>query len=243
MLRIALCDDNIDFVERFKFMINTAFQKRQLAYTIKDFVRCDLMLNRHSNNPFDVIFLDIDMPGIGGFTAAKEITRINSNCYIIFVTCHTELVYDSFIFRPLNFIVKEQDQQMLSRLDIIIDQLLEQMVQDEMIILESKTQGRSSFSLREIMYIESCDHYVFYHLKGNADPIKSREKLSEIEIRLAQKDFVRIHKKFIVNLRYIFNIDLTGEAVILKDQNELPMSRNYKVEVKKLLTDYLRKSR
>ena len=243
MLRIALCDDDIDFVELFKAVINTAFQNRQLTYNLNDYIRCDLMLDRHSSHPFDLIFLDIDMPDIDGFDAAKEITKKSNNCYIVFVTCHTELVYDSFMFRPLNFIVKDQEQQMLSRLDIIIDQLLEQMVQDEMIILESKTQGKSSFPLREIIYIESCDHYVYYHIKGVTEPIKSREKLSDIEMRLAQKDFVRIHKKYIVNLRNVFNIDLSGEAVILKDHNELPMSRNYKTNVKELLTDYLRKSR
>ena len=243
MLRIALCDDDIDFVERFKALINTAFQNRELTYNLNDFIRCDLLLSRHSSHPFDLIFLDIDMPDIDGFDAAKEITQKSNNCYIVFVTGHTELVYDSFMFRPLNFIVKEQEPQMLSRLDIIISQLLEQMVQNEKIVLESKAQGRSSFFLREIMYIESSDHYVYYHIKGASEPIRSRDKLSEIEIKLAQKDFVRIHKKYIVNLRYVFNIDLTGEAVIMKDKNELPMSRNYKANVKDLLTDYLRKSR
>ena len=80
-----------------------------------------------------------------------------------------------------------------------------------------------------------------YHLNNSHKIIKAREKLTELENRLGYKSFVRIHKKYLVNLRYVFNIDLTGEAVILKDKNELPVSRNYKHNVDKELTAYLRR--
>ena len=241
MIRIAICDDNIRFLNSFNNMLIDVLQSKKVSVETKTYLRCNLMLSRHKSNPFDVVFLDIDMPDVDGFLAAKELTKQNANCYIIFVSCHTELVYDSFVFRPLNFIVKEHDDLMRIKLETVINQLVEQMVQDEYIVIDNKEQGRISFRLRDIVYIESCDHYVMYHLNNSHKIIKAREKLTELENRLGYKSFVRIHKKYLVNLRYVFNIDLTGEAVILKDKNELPVSRNYKHNVDKELTAYLRR--
>lgn len=242
MIRIAVCDDNAEFLKKFSYILRDILKNKKISADVNSYARCDLMLQLHGDDPFDVVFLDIDMPKINGFHAAKTIAAINPKCYIIFVTSHNELVYDSFKFRPLNFIVKERETLMRQRLETVIGQLTEQMLQDEYIVLDSKIQGRLSLCLRDIIYIESCDHHVLYYTRLSSEPIKVRDKLSDAESRLGSKGFIRIHKKYLVNLRHIFNIDLAGEAVILKDGDELPMSRSHKNEVDERLTEYLRSS-
>lgn len=243
MLRAAVCDDDKLFLEHFSGAVRAAFEDKHIGCLVKSFDRCGDMLLRHSEAPFDAVFLDIDMPGTDGFAAAKAVTEISSRCFIIFVTSHSELVYDSFDLRPLNFITKDSGRLMLPKLGKVITQISEQLVQDEMIVLENKEQGRFSVSLRDITYIESDDHTVLYHIRNAPEPFRSREKLSELEGRFSGRDFVRIHKKYLVNLRYVFGVDLTVEAVRMKTGERLPASRSRKNELNRLLTEYLRRAR
>lgn len=213
MLRIAVCDDDVSFTRSFLTLLNHTFHKAHIECVLKDFIRCDLMLNRHQKDPFDVIFLDIDMPDVHGFTAAKELTEINERCNIVFVTSHTELVYDSFDFRPLNFIIKSDDNSMRNKLNKVVDQLSHQILQNETVVLENKDRGRISVYLRDIVYIESNNHNVLYFLANTGESISIRDRISDLESKYGDKHFVRIHKKYLVNLRYVFNIDLTKETV------------------------------
>ena len=52
------------------------------------------------------------MPEMTGFEVARQLGQ-NGNCFVIFVTSHQELVYDSFNFRPLNFICKDPDADVM----------------------------------------------------------------------------------------------------------------------------------
>lgn len=243
MLRVAVCDDDRVFLEQFSAAVGSAFEKKHIRCLVKPFDRCGDMLQQHREMPFDAVFLDIDMPGTDGFSAAKTVTEMGSKCYIIFVTSHSELVYDSFDFRPLNFITKDSGRLMLPKLGKVVSQISEQLVQDEVIVLENKEQGRFSVCLRDVTYIESDDHTVLYHIRNAAAPFRTREKLSALEEHLSDRHFVRIHKKYLVNLQYVFGVDLTAEAVRMKTGERLPASRSRKNDADRRLTEYLRRVR
>lgn len=241
MLRIAICDDNSTFIKHFHQLLEQTLKGKELSFKIIDYIRTDLLIDKHMNNPYDVVFLDIDMPQMNGFIVARQLTEKNSNCYIIFITNHNELVYDSFMFRPLNFIVKSEDMIMSNRLNMVIDQLKEQLKQDEIIYVENKDVGRVSFLLKDIIYIESDDHNVKFYLRDKKEPIIDRATMKELEDKFADAHFIRIHRKFIVNLKYVASVNNTQETIRLKTGKGIPMSRNYKVIVDQKLTEYLRK--
>ncbi|MBE6837175.1 MAG: response regulator transcription factor [Ruminococcus sp.] len=240
MLRIALCDDDKKFVKHFKSLITKVLKSKQTQSCINEYYTADVLLNHHNINPFDVIFLDIDMPGISGFDIAKELSE---NCFIVFVTSHNELVYESFMFRPLNFIKKDSDSYVLTKLDKIFEQLKEAMKQDEVAVFENKEKGRFSLYLRDIVYIEGNNHCINIYLKNESNAITVRYTMTDFEEKYKDFNFVRIHKKFIVNLKYVFNINLSKETLKIKHGNELPMSRKYKKQVDMSLTEYLRRTR
>lgn len=116
------------------------------------------------------------------------------------------------------------------------------MKQNTTIVLENKEIGRVSLTMKNIYYIESNKHYVIYHSE-HYDPIKIRGNIGELETYLAQFDFVRIHKSFIVNLRHVFNLDKNMDEIIFKQGFRLNMSKNYKPIVDEKLTQYLRKTK
>lgn len=241
MLRIAICDDDKWFVARLSELVNNEFKKHTSdKLEIEKYVSSELMLTHHKSKPFEVIFLDIDMPNMNGFDVAANISYNDS--YIIFVTNHPELVYDSFNFRPLNFIPKSNDSYFTDKLQSVVNQLFNEMKQNKSIIVENKDIGRVALIIKEIYYIESSKHYVIYHSE-NYPPITVRGNISDLEKEYAHYDFVRIHKSFLVNLKHVFNIDKNRDEIIFKHGKRLNMSKNYKPIIDEKLTQYLRKTK
>lgn len=83
------------------------------------------------------------MPEMTGFEVARQLGQ-NGNCFVIFVTSHQELVYDSFNFRPLNFICKDPDADVMKdRLHMVAGQLTDAMKQEKTVVLENREQEGS----------------------------------------------------------------------------------------------------
>ena len=242
MIRIAICDDNKAFINYMTKAVKREFSiHTTVKFEIESYTSSELFFYHHSIKPFDVVFLDIDMPELDGFQLASKLS-VSNNCYIIFVTSHPELVYDSLYFRPLNFIPKSNDSFFVEKLHNVVNQLFNEMKQNTTIVLENKAVGRVALAIKNIYYIESNKHYVTYYSEGN-QPIKMRENIGELETYLADYDFVRIHKSFLVNLRHIFNLDKSKDEIIFKKGFRLNMSKNYKQLVDEKLTQYLRKTK
>ncbi|MBE6869139.1 MAG: response regulator transcription factor [Ruminococcus albus] len=242
MIRIAICDDNNVFVNYMAQAVKAEFERQNNEnIELETYISGELMFQHHLIKPFDVIFLDIDMPEPDGFQLAADISK-STDCYIIFVTNHPELVYDSLYFRPLNFIPKSKDSFFTEKLHRVINQLFNEMKQNTTIILENKEVGRVPLLIKNIYYIESSKHYVLYH-SDNREPIKIRSNISELEKNFSQYDFVRIHKSYLVNLRHIFNINKNNDEIIFKQGFRLNMSKRYKQTVDEKLTQYLRKTK
>ena len=88
------------------------------------------------------------------------------------------------------------------------------------------------------MYIESEKHYLNYYIAGINTPIRERGSIKECEERY---DFVKIHKRYLINLRYLVDFDGSrNEVTISKIDKKLTMSKNYKKNVDEKYTLYLR---
>ena len=105
-MRIAVCDDNTVLLPKLKEIIYDSFSVYTDEFEILIYSSGTLLLNAHKQEPFQIIFLDIDMPKISGFDVAKTLRDDFSNCFIIFITSHSELVYESMDFQPFHFIRK-----------------------------------------------------------------------------------------------------------------------------------------
>ena len=240
-MRIALCDDNNAALNVLNKSITNAFSKFTNEFNVTNFSDGTALLNEHKKEPFHIIFLDIDMPKVTGFEVAKTLRDEFSNCFIIFVTSHSELMYESMDFQPFHFIKKNSDEPISSSVNRIVKKLMKHMRQNEKIILEDDISGRHAVYIHNIIYLESDKHYVKYYVKGMPEPIKMRENISECEEKYAYYDFVRIHKRYLINLKYLSNFDNTNNEVLLGTINKkLAMSKNYKKDVDEKYTLYLR---
>lgn len=185
-----------------------------------------------NREPVDIIFLDIKMPDISGLTFAKS---INKDVKIIFTTAFRDYALDGFELQAVDYLLKPISFERLLR---SIQKFLNEnkpvqpaMQDDEQVekanfifVRSDRKMVRIDFD--EIQYIESLSDYIKIIL-GNKTVI-TREAISNIEARLPKKQFIRVHRSFIISCARI--ISFTNEFIEVGDQ-EIPISRSYKQEV------------
>ena len=189
-----------------------------------------------NNEQIDLIFLDIKMPEISGLSFAKS---INKNARIIFTTAYRDYAVDGFdlqavdyLLKPVSFerllqsIQKYANENSPVRATKAEEVLVEQ--QDFIFVRSDRKMIRIDFA--EILYIESLSDYIKIYLIDKM--VVTREAISSIEARLPRKDFIRVHRSFIISKAHI--ISFTNEFVEVGNE-EIPISRSYKQEVLKRL--------
>ena len=185
-----------------------------------------------NNHKIDVIFLDINMPEISGLSFAKS---INKNIKIIFTTAYREYAVDGFDLKAVDYLLKPIS---FERLLQAVNKFLNENIP---VYTESKnelTTEKSDFifvrsdrkmikiNFSEVNYIESLGDYLKIHLQNKT--IITRETISNMEAKLPKKEFIRIHRSFILSISKIESF--TNEFVEVS-KKAIPISRSYKKEV------------
>lgn len=242
MINIGICDDNIQMLNTLYTLIYNEFKKFTDDFEITKLTNGIVTLNENKLAPFDVLFLDIDMPRMSGFDVAGRLRQIESDCLIIFVTNYAELIYDGMEFHPFQFIRKQCKIPIEDSVRKVVDEIHNNMKQHDSITLEDDLNGKIVTTVQDIVYVESDKHYLIYHLLNGNKEVRMRDSINNFETRYVPYDFVRIHKKYCINLKHLSFFDgKNGEVALGKAGIRLPISKNYKQEVDNRYTLYLRK--
>ena len=239
MLKIAVCDDDRIMLDYVSKNVDNLLTQTRIKHTIACFLSGEKFLKAHKFDPFDVVFLDIIMPEAGGFDIAKEMRGLFPKTYIIFVTTESSLVYESFDFQPFYFIPKGSPKILSERLSHVVKRLAVHLSANKRIILKAPYGDEYSIDPMSIISAESSTKYVTYSFTDKP-PLKIRQKLDEAQTTLNPYLFVRIHNRFIINMKFIKRIDYPNLEVTMNDERTLNISRSYKKELERLYDIYLR---
>ncbi|MCL2020105.1 MAG: LytTR family DNA-binding domain-containing protein [Oscillospiraceae bacterium] len=218
MIKIAICDDCESDVKLISKSVKIIFDKMNISYNIKTFIDAEALLRENKKFPFDVIFLDIDMPQINGMEAATKINEQNCISEIVFVTNHDELVYKAFRFKALGFVRKKHIEE---EIEEIIEVFVEHLNQKRNFLFIRDSGVEKRISINDVIYMQSDDHYVNIYTQNSRELV--RKSLSDIESEYAVYGFIRVHVRYLVNYKYIHSIEKS--AVILHNCKQLPLSR------------------
>lgn len=234
-MRISVCDDNVVMLNFLCDEINKEFKNNGIDFALDRFENGADFLSVYETEPSDIVFLDIDMPTINGFEIAERINKDNSS-FIVFVTSHDELVYSSFRFQPFRFIRKNHIAAELPETVTALAEKINECTAARH--FEVRTSSENVFlDLNDVEYIEIYGHWLRITVK-NSNAIECYGSLSDFEKRLAPHNFVRTHKSYLVNCKYIYSIE--QRQVVLDDKTAIPLSK-YKIEsVRSKLRNYLR---
>lgn len=247
MIRAAICDDEPAILDYLHEYISKAFKLQGADFQIDKFTSGKDFLNAHRKEPFDVVFLDIRMPDMGGFEVATELRKLTENVYIVFVTTENTLVYDSFSFQPFDFIPKlppselgtdDSSKFLVSRITNVIARLLSRISAVKTVCLSLPYNQKITVNISDIQMIQSVRNYAEYVI-ADREPVRIRAKLDDIESELDKHLFARPHKSYIINMDHIKDIDSSNMMIKLKNGMIIPISKTYKREFEAAYINFL----
>jgi two-component system LytT family response regulator len=198
----------------------------------------------------DLVFLDIQMPGLSGFDVLREVGPA-ALAHVVFVTAHDEFAVRAFDVQALDYLLKPFDaarfRETLAR---VRKRSAGELQQQMTALLEGlgardayaqrmlvKGAGRLSFvRVDEIDWIEAADNYVRLH--SGRDEHLLRETMNSVETRLDPHRFVRVHRSAIVNVDAVKEVQplFHGDyEVLLRTGKLVPVGRNYRDKLLKTL--------
>ena len=235
MIRGAICDDESAVLDYLYAHISKEFKRQSTDIHIDKFTSGKDFLNVNKIEPFDVVFLDIDMPEMSGFDVAEKISD-NKCTLIIFVTTHDELVFSSLKFQPFRFIRKSFFDDELSEVLDAVNVVLSKRIAGRKFKLQTKSHD-VYVDIEQIVYIEIYGHWLHVHTNDN-EVLECYGILSDYESQLEPFDFVRTYKSYLVNCKYIRSVE--KDQVVLDDKTLIPLSRRRINDVNDKFTKYLR---
>ncbi len=227
-MNLAICDDEADILSIVSGVIVNTMKKYDINATVETFTTAEALYKRMKKTEYGLIFLDIEMPGIDGITFAKKMRRGNSSTDIIFISNREDLVFDALRVSPSGFIRKKK---FLEDVTAVIDQWMETKIGKNRETLFVETAGGSiSVPLDKVLYIEGAGRKQEIHIADRSDPIVIRQSMKDLEEQLQERGFLRVHKGYLVNYRFIRRVKDT--SLFLNNDEELPISRLRAAEIK-----------
>lgn len=216
-MKVAICDDEQIFLDKVKGLLEQYSVKHQIPMEIHAFNTADEFLEEISNE-YDLILLDVRLDQANGIEVAKELRSRKIDSMIIYISAYLEMAPRGYEVQAFRYILKSD-----------LDQVLEYTLNDAMVEFrrrrkeyEIKTQGQTEcIPLADILYFASFKRYVEIY---TVDRIyKQYRKMYELEQELEAQGFLRIHKSYLVNMKYISYIK--NREIYLKDGTVLPCSK------------------
>lgn len=208
-----------------------------LKGTCMNAMQANSLLKMHE---IDLIFLDIEMPLITGMDFLKSLANPPK---VIFTTAYSEYAIDSFQFDVIDYLVKPISPERFLKACNKAYSIFESNIPQEAIISIKKTKEQDYLFVKvdkelikikfdEILYIEGMQNYIRIHTDSSnfmvLVPLKNVFNL------LPVKHFYQIHKSYIVALNKVQAI--SGNQLIISN-HKIPISRNKKEEIVKVLTE------
>jgi len=187
----------------------------------------------------DLVFLDIQMPDVSGIDFIKA---IQGKSKVILTTAYSEFALEGYELSVVDYLMKPirlprfltAVQKAVEQINVMQENLSHQeMNVDDYIFVKTESKGKLlKINLAEIDFIESMKNYVAIHRGGQKTLVYTSMK--DLEERLPKKQFIRVHKSFIIPISRITGIE--GNLVRLKNVSaEILIGESYKPELMEII--------
>ena len=228
MIVVAICEDEGYILEELRKKVEKYINRKSLDASIKTFTSGEELLK--AKKKFDIILLDLMLPGIDGLEVARQ---ISCRSRIIFVTSYREYAVEAFDANAVHYLVKPvTEERLFSALDRAVNQT-EQMDNQALTLIKSgKTQV---IFIRDILYCEVFNHQVRIHtVHGTYDYFGT---LDMLETKLDER-FFRCHRSFVVNMSCVAGQE-KGVAILINGER-IFISRRKQADFMQKLLNFLK---
>jgi two-component system LytT family response regulator len=159
---------------------------------------------------FDLIFLDISMPGLSGLELANMILELEPSSYIVFQTAYEEYAIEAFQTGGLGYLLKPVDEDAIKHTLQKVKSYLEKNNSSNKRLLGKSGGTLYLINLEDIYYIKADLDEVIVRIKQT--DVYVRKKIGELDTLLQDKNFFRVHRSYIVNVDKIESMDSVEQS-------------------------------
>ena len=231
MINLAIVEDEDSYAAQLTEFVGKYQAESGNSFKITRFRDGDEITNGYKAQ-FDIILMDIEMKFMDGMTAAEEIRKLDQNVVIMFITNMTNYAIRGYQVDALDYVLKPVSYFAFSqKLERAISKIKKS---DANIITIEMASGVKKLDIDNIFYIESEGHNLNFYTSAGEFTIRAR--LSDFEVQLADYNFFRSNKGYLVNLKYVDGVE-NGCCSIAGKQ--LLISRARKSDFMNALTEYM----
>ena len=218
MLDIFVCDDDLNITEFLKFFIMKHFGDDYHVVTMNQCQKLIGMIEIAGHVP-DILIMDINLRDGNGIETVKLLQSKHPKIKVIYLTGIIQYATPIFATNPAYFLVKPINENQLSEAITKVSRDIE-MERNDSIVLKANGSEMILYK-KEIMYVESQGRKLILHMHDGKENV-IYEKMDVFQERLG-KPFVRSHKSFLINMRYIR--ERTNKEFYLLNGTVLPISK------------------
>lgn len=234
MIRLAICDDDAQAVAAHRTLAEQALSGAGYGVMVETYTKSESLLADicEDGRAFDLILLDIEMPGLDGMALVAKIAPYLPQVRVIFITSHREYAIDAYALNIFRYVPKDELAERLPQAVIDAAKLIT--LEDGKSYTIQNAHRLEKLALRDIFYIaREGKNVCFFTTQGEA---LERTSLAAVLEQLNDPAFVMIDRGMIVNLVHVLAVK-DGFAV-LDNGVQLPISRGHLAEVKAQLAAY-----
>ncbi|MCM1216858.1 MAG: LytTR family DNA-binding domain-containing protein [Lachnospiraceae bacterium] len=199
-MKIGIVEDEAVWRDKVQAAVEAYCREKNISFQIesygtgKDFLK---------NADADLLFLDIELAeGEDGFAIAERLMESGSRCKVCFLTSHTEFARSGYRVNAFRYI----DKKRLEEIDEALGAFLKTRIQDRIISCNDASGLRIAISLNEILLVETYGRKLRYLMRDGREYV-CEGRISETAQSLAGFGFARIHRSYLVNLKYIEKVN------------------------------------
>lgn len=229
-MRIAVCDDEAACLDRAERLVRRVAPEYFEELQIDAWLDNLKMLDVCERNPYDIVVMDIQMEPLDGFRAAERLKELGQECRLIFLSSKEELVFQSFSYEPVYFVRKGTVERMEAELRRAFERIREKYHRRVFLHFTDRDGMVEKVSVADIESVQSNRNYLLYTtLEGRQ--LRIRKTMEEEEASLKAYGFLRIHRAFLVNTKYVSQVKRNGTSLKMRSGSVFEVGRNYRESV------------
>ena len=228
MYKIAVCDDEKNILEQTGKLIREWNPEVEVKY----FFSGEELVKNYE--PYEAVFLDIDMPGMNGIETGKAIRRMDKETKIVYLTAYRDYVAGAFDVHAFQYLLKPDNQKKLW--NVLEEIFCYREDPGKKVILDFKTvEGITCLSNEEIYFFEYENRRI--RIVTKEEEYYMVERIGNVAKRMESFGFSMPHQSFVVNMVHVKNV--RNQQIFLDNGMEIPLSQKKQKVWKQELTAYL----
>lgn len=212
-MRIAICDDNRAFMEKLMRCIDVPEAEIYTYTSGEELLNADVV--------FDIVFLDIQLPGADGLAIADQLTKTNKKLLLLFVSSFHQYTTRGYEYRAFRFILKTEPESFMKR---YVEEAVAEYRKKNACFFIKEDEKTKKLLYKDVAYIEANKHCIYCCTEN--EKLLYKGNIGKLENELREHGFFRCHRCYLVNMHYVAHIEKQA-FVVMKTGQKIPIGRHY----------------